>query len=174
MDKAGSGAGNAGLVIRTARADEYAAVAELTVEVYVGEGFVRPGSPYAAELADTAHRGASAQILVATHADRVVGSLTVARPGTPYAEIALPGELEFRMLAVAKTARGLGAGTALVRTVIDTARAENFGAVALTTMPAMTDARRIYDRFGFVRAPERDWRTPAGELLTVLRLDLAA
>ncbi len=161
------------LAIRPARPDEYAAVGELTVEVYVGEGFVRAGTPYAAELADTAHRGASAELLVAVHADRIVGSLTVARPGTPYAEIARPGELEFRMLAVAKTARGLGAGTALVRTVIDIAKAEGFAAVVLTTMPAMVDARRIYDRYGFVPTPDRDWHTPAGELLTVLRLALA-
>ncbi|MFI6168032.1 GNAT family N-acetyltransferase [Nocardia sp. NPDC051052] len=170
--KAGIGVENAGLVIRTARPDEYPAIGELTVEVYVGDGFVHADTPYAAELADTAHRGASAQLLVATHADRIVGSLTVARPGTPYAEIARPGELEFRMLAVSKSARGLGAGTALVRTVIDIAKAEGFHAVALTTMPAMIDARRIYDRFGFVPTPDRDWHTPSGELLTVLRLDL--
>ncbi|MFB8274203.1 GNAT family N-acetyltransferase [Nocardia colli] len=170
---AGVGGENVGLIIRTAEPAEYAAISELTVEVYVGEGFVRADTPYAAELADTEHRGASAQLLVATHADRIVGSLTVARPGTPYAEIARPGELEFRMLAVSKTARGLGAGTALVRTVIDIAKDEGFDAVALTTMPAMTDARRIYDRFGFIPTPDRDWHTPAGELLTVLRLDLA-
>jgi ribosomal protein S18 acetylase RimI-like enzyme len=160
------------LVIRTARPDEYSAVGELTVEVYVGEGFVRAESPYVTELADITHRAAAADVLVAVHGEQVVGSLTVARPGTPYAEIAHPGELEFRMLAVAKSARGLGAGTALVRNVIETARAESFGAVVLTTMPLMVDARRIYDRFGFVPVPERNWRTRAGEELTVLRLDL--
>lgn len=76
------------------------------------------------------------------------------------------------MLAVSKTARGLGAGTTLVRTVLEMATAESFSAAVLTTMPAMVDARRIYDRFGFVPVPERDWRTPAGEQLTVLRLQL--
>ncbi|MFE9323007.1 GNAT family N-acetyltransferase [Nocardia sp. NPDC052278] len=162
------------VVVRDARPDEYDAVGDLTVEVYVGEGYVRPGSPYVTELADITHRAGSAQVLVAVHDDRVVGSLAVARPGTPYAEIARPGELEFRMLAVSKSARGLGAGTALVRTVIETAQAESFAAVVLTTMPAMADARRIYDRFGFVPVPERDWKTDAGEWLSVLRLDLPA
>lgn len=161
------------LVIRTAIPEEYAAVGELTVDVYVGEGYVRPGSPYVAELADTERRAAAAaEVLVAVHDDRLIGSLTVARYGTPYAEIARPGELEFRMLAVAKRARGLGAGTALVRTVIEMASAQKCEAVALTTMSAMVDARRIYDRFGFVAVPERDWTTQAGELLTVLRLPL--
>jgi len=162
------------LVVRTARPDEYGAVGDLTVEVYVGEGYVRAGSPYVTQLADITHRAGAAQVLVAVHGDRVVGSLAVARPGTPYAEIARPGELEFRMLAVSKSARGLGAGTALIRTVIEMARAESFDAVVLTTMPAMVDARRIYDRFGFVPAPEQDWTTEAGEWLTVLRLDLPA
>ncbi|WP_327120256.1 GNAT family N-acetyltransferase [Nocardia sp. NBC_01730] len=161
-----------GVVVRTARPDEYDAVGELTADVYVGAGYVQAGSWYAGELADTARRAASAEILVATHAERIVGSLTVARPGTPYAEIAQQGELEFRMLAVAKSARGLGAGTALVRTVIDLARAEGFAAVALTTASAMVDARRIYDRFGFLPIPARDWRTSVGELLNVLRLPL--
>ncbi|MEV6254513.1 GNAT family N-acetyltransferase [Nocardia sp. NPDC051911] len=163
---------DAGVVVRAARPEEYATIGELTVEVYVGESYVEAGSWYAGELADTARRAASARVLVATHAGRIVGSLTVAPAGNPYAEIALPGELEFRMLAVAKTARGLGAGTALVRTVLDLARAEGCAAVALTTMAAMVDARRIYDRFGFLPVPSRDWRTPAGELLHVLRLPL--
>ncbi|WUD70041.1 GNAT family N-acetyltransferase [Nocardia sp. NBC_00508] len=160
------------VVVRMARPEEYDAVGELTVEVYVGEGYVRAASPYVAELADPARRAASTRILVATHADRIVGSLTVARPGTPYAETALPGELEFRMLAVAKSGRGLGAGTSLVRSVIDLARAEGFAAVALTTMPAMVEARRIYDRLGFLPIPSRDWRTSLGHPLHVLRLPL--
>ncbi|WP_330249549.1 GNAT family N-acetyltransferase [Nocardia sp. NBC_00565] len=162
------------LVIRTARPDEYGAVGDLTVAVYVGEGYVRAGSPYVQELADITHRAGVAQVLVAVQGDRVVGTLAVARAGTPYAEIARPGELEFRMLAVSKSARGLGAGTALVRNVIEMARAESLDAVVLTTMPAMVDARRIYDRFGFVPALHRDWITEAGEWLTVLRLDLTA
>lgn len=163
-----------GPVVRPARPDEYAAVGELTVDVYVGEGYVSPDSPYVAELADTESRGAAAEILVAVHEGRIVGSLTVARPGTRYAEIARPGELEFRMLAVAKSARGLGVGTALVRTVIEEAVATSAAAVVLTTMPVMADARRIYDRFGFVPVPERDWYDSMGDRLTVLRLALPA
>ncbi|WP_280201363.1 GNAT family N-acetyltransferase [Nocardia cyriacigeorgica] len=163
---------NAELIVRDALPTEYAAVSELTVEVYVGEGYVPAGNPYVHELADVEHRAASAQVLVAVYEDRVVGSLTVARPGTPYAEIARAGELEFRMLAVSKRARGLGVGTTLVRMVIEMASAQGFDAVVLTTMAPMVDARRIYDRFGFVPVPERDWHTEDGKPLTVLRLPL--
>ncbi|MTE13084.1 GNAT family N-acetyltransferase [Nocardia sp. CT2-14] len=160
--------------IRDARAGDFAAIGELTVEVYVGEGHVNPRSPYIAQLADTATRAASAEILVAVRGDELLGSLTMARPGTPFADIARPGELEFRMLAVSKRARGLGVGTALMDRVIDTARAEGFDAVVLTTMPTMQDARRMYDRLGFAHVPERDWRTDAGLPLTVMRLEIAA
>nr|WP_307817863.1 GNAT family N-acetyltransferase [Nocardia acididurans] len=161
---------NTRVEIRDATPADYAAIGELTVEVYVGEGHVDPQSLYVAELADTAARAESAQILVAVHNGSIIGSLTVARPGTPFADIAHPGELEFRMLAVSKQARGLGVGSALIRRVIDTARAESFDAVVLTTMPTMQDARRLYDRLGFTHTPHRDWKTMAGTPLTVMRL----
>jgi len=164
---------HAELIVRDAVPSEYAAVSELTVEVYVGEGYVPADNPYVHELADVEQRAASAQVLVAMHESQVVGSLTVARPGTPYAEIARAGELEFRMLAVSKRARGLGVGTTVVRTVIEMASAQECEAVVLTTMAPMVDARRIYDRFGFVAVPERDWHTEDGKPLTVLRLSLA-
>ncbi|MFG2445552.1 GNAT family N-acetyltransferase [Nocardia fluminea] len=161
-----------GLLIRPAHPDEYDAVAALTVEVYVGDGYVADGDDYVRELADVPHRAVEAEVLVAVHEGEVVGSLTVAKPGTPYAEIAQPGELEFRMLAVSKRARGLGVGSALVRAVIDEARSGDFEAVALTTMFSMVDAHRLYERLGFVGVPERDWATHDGLQLLVMRLAL--
>ncbi len=163
---------SSGFEIRTAREAEFAAIGALTVEVYVGEGHVDPESPYIADLSDTATRAKSAEVLVAARGGEVLGSVTIARPQTPYADIARAGELEFRMLAVDKRARGAGIGAALVNTVIDTARAEGFEAVVLTTMPLMADARRMYERLGFIHAPERDWATDAGKPLTVMRLEV--
>jgi len=160
------------LEIRPAREAEFAAVGALTVEIYVGEGHVHPESLYIADLSDTATRARSADVLVAVRDGEVLGSVTIARPQTPYADIARAGELEFRMLAVSKRARGAGIGAALVHTVIDTARAGGFDAVVLTTMPLMADARRMYARLGFVHVSERDWATDAGKPLTVMRLGL--
>ncbi|RDI49217.1 GNAT family N-acetyltransferase [Nocardia mexicana] len=166
------GVAEPGFEIRKARTEEFATVGALTVEVYVGEGHVDPESPYVAELFDTATRSGEADVLVAVRDGEVLGSLTVARFGTPWADIARSGELEFRMLAVGKRARGLGVGTALVRTVVDTGRSEGFEGVVLTTMPTMGDARRIYERMGFVHVPQRDWETDTGKPLTVMRLAL--
>ncbi len=161
-----------GFGIREVRVEEYATVGALTVEVYVGEGHVDAESPYVAELFDAATRASAAGVLVAARGDEVLGSLTVTRPGTPYAVVAEPGELEFRMLAVAKRARGAGVGTALVNTVVDTARAEGFTSVVLATMSSMREARRIYDRMGFVPVPERDWTNRRGTQVTVMRLSV--
>ncbi|WP_084530771.1 GNAT family N-acetyltransferase [Nocardia miyunensis] len=158
--------------IRPVREEEFADVGALTVGIYVGEGHIHPESLYVAELFDTAKRARAAEVLVASRAGEVLGSVTIARPKTPFADIARPGELEFRMLAVDPRARGGGIGAALVRAVIETARVEDFEAVILTTMPGMADARRIYDRIGFSHVPERDWVTDTGTALTVMRLAL--
>ncbi|WP_374101061.1 GNAT family N-acetyltransferase [Antrihabitans sp. YC2-6] len=156
------------ITIRTARPDEYDAVAEVIVDVYVGDGFIPAGSDYASILAQTAARAAHADILVAEIDGEVVGTITIAAPGSRYAPLALPDELEFRMLAVAKTARGSGIGTALVRRVLETAADGGYRAVVISTMPDMVDARRIYDEIGFVHVPERDWVPEPGVQLTVM------
>ncbi|MER7953998.1 GNAT family N-acetyltransferase [Streptomyces sp. NPDC096030] len=78
--------------------------------------------------------------------------------GEEWADIAGEGEAEFRMLAVAKEARGRGVGEALVRACVERAR-ETVGCrrVVLSTQPRMASAHRIYVRTGFVRTPGRDW-----------------
>lgn len=158
--------------IRTARPDEYGAIGALTVDVYVGGGFVAPDGPYAATLRDTATRAVQADVVVAVLDGGIVGSVTIAEPSSRYADIAEAGELEFRMLAVAPAARGRGVGSALVRHVLDTARERGDRAVVLSTEPGMVAARRIYDRHGFVPDPERNWAPVPGVELTALVREL--
>jgi ribosomal protein S18 acetylase RimI-like enzyme len=114
---------------------------------------------YARTLSDAASRFRDAELLVAVDSasGEVLGSVTVVLPATPYAEISQPGELEFRMLSVASSARGRGVGEALVRTVIDRARAAGIGQVVLSSSEKMLAAHRLYERIGFTRLPERDW-----------------
>jgi ribosomal protein S18 acetylase RimI-like enzyme len=162
-----------GLAVRPARVDELSDVGELTVAAYQADGFVPEGHPYAARLADAVSRHRDAELLVATdQSDRLLGTVTVCRPGTPYAQISAPDELEFRMLAVHPDARGRGAGRALVGTVVQQARAEGFRGVALSTGDEMRTAHELYRRLGFRRAPERDWRPGVRALLWVFVLDL--
>lgn len=154
--------------IRPAEPADFDAVADLTVESYVGGGYVDEGSGYADRLRDTASRAENAEVVVAEWNGRVVGSVTIAEPGTPFADVARDGELEFRMLAVSSDARCKGAGSALVRHVLDTAYDRGLGAVVISTESDMVAARRIYDRNDFVHAPERDWEPEPGRGLTVL------
>ncbi|CAN5349667.1 GNAT family N-acetyltransferase [Rhodococcus sp. ARC_M13] len=159
--------------IREVLPAEFETVGELTLQSYVGGGFVAGGSPYAERLRDTATRVEQGRVLVAVLGEEVVGSLTIAEPGTPFADVAQKGELEFRMLAVSPQARGSGAGTALVRAVIAEAYDRGDHSVVISTQPEMVDARRIYDRNGFVPDPERAWEPIRGMELTVMVRGLA-
>ncbi|MEV0946192.1 GNAT family N-acetyltransferase [Rhodococcus sp. NPDC049939] len=159
--------------IRNATPEEYEAIADLTLIVYVGGGFVETHSPYVDQLRDTAARAEMADIKVAVMGDQIVGSVTIAEPGSPYAEVAEPGELEFRMLAVSPEARSAGVGTALVHEVLKTAYDRGDRAVVISTMPDMAAARRIYDRAGFAPVPERNWAPVPGVELTVLKYEIS-
>jgi len=161
--------------IREADPDQFEALGRLTVDAYTGLAGFDPGDGYLAELGDVARRAALALVLVAVdHDQRVLGGITYVpgpgpyfewephgRAGPPARGSAGPparGSAGIRMLAVAPEARGAGVGTALVRACLARATAEGRDRVWLHTTPEMTDAHRIYEREGFVRAPEADWR----------------
>ncbi|MGI5505195.1 GNAT family N-acetyltransferase [Lentzea sp. CA-135723] len=148
----------ADLIIRPAVEADLPAIGSLTVEAYRADGFVGDHDDYASLLADSASRFRDASLLVAqAESGAVLGSVTVVHPGTPYAEISRPGELEFRMLSVSAAARGRGVGEALVRAVIDEARTAGATHVVLSSSEKMLAAHRLYERMGFTRLPERDW-----------------
>ncbi|MEV6717003.1 GNAT family N-acetyltransferase [Lentzea sp. NPDC051208] len=153
----------ADLIIRPATEADLQAVGSVTLEAYVADGVVDAHDSYAAVLSDAESRFRDAELLVAQdESGTVLGSVTVVRPGTPYAEISRPGELEFRMLAVSAAARGRGVGEALVRAVFDKARAAGVTHVVLSSSEKMLAAHRLYERLGFTRLPERDWKPLPG------------
>jgi len=156
--------------IRRVRPEEHAAVGELTVAVYRQGGF--GSTQYEPALRDVAGRDATAQVLVAVVDQRVVGAVTVALGGDPWAERSAPGEAEIRMLVVHPDLRGKGTGEALVRACIDAARTEGAGVLRLSTEPEMTAAHRLYERLGFVRAPAHDWQPVPGVVLLSYELPL--
>lgn len=112
-------------------------------------------------IQDVASRAAEATIWVAERAGEVVGSVTLALAGEPYADIALADELEFRMLVVDPTVQRSGAGKAMVEAIISHAKSlDGVDAVALTTGAGWESAHGLYRKTGFNRAPERDWFVP--------------
>ena len=157
--------------VRVAEPDDLDAVAELTAAVYLGDG--HSGAHYEPQLRDAASRAASAAVLVAEREGRLVGAVTVATGGGPWAEQSVPGEAVIRMLAVDPAGRGAGAGEALVRACLETARADGCSLVRLSSQESMTAAHRLYDRVGFVRTPSHDWSPVPGLQLRTYALPLA-
>ena len=161
------------MLIRRARPEDLDAVGDVTVEAYAD--YTKGAEDgYVTHLRDAAARHREAELWVALSDDgaTVLGSVTVCPEGSPWREIAEPGEGEFRMLSVAPQARGLGVGTALVDLVLARFREEGARAVALSSLAEMSAAHRLYERAGFVRLPERDWSPVPGVDLIAYRLDL--
>lgn len=100
--------------MRDAVPGDFPAIAELTVDVYVGEGF--SSASYAATLGDMERRSALSRVIVAVNqeTERIIGAVSLVTDGE-LAQIAEPGEAEIRMLAVVPDGRGRGVGEALVR-----------------------------------------------------------
>lgn len=151
-----------GVAVRVAGRDDIPAAGALTAEAYLADGLLTDEDGYTAELRDAARRADEAVLLVATLPtpagdEAVVGTLTVAPYGSSYAEIAEPGEVELRMLAVAPEARGKGIAGHLMRAALRQALADGARRVVLSTQDAMTTAQRLYLRLGFVAEPGRDW-----------------
>lgn len=162
-----------GITVRVARPEEVARAGEIAVAAYAADGGLDQDDPYAKSLADTASRAEEAELLVAVDGDgAVLGTVTFCLPGTSWAEVSQPGEVEFRMLAVDPAAQGRGAGTELVRAVLDRARELAVRRVVMCSAEGMHTAQRMYGRLGFVRLPERDWSPVEGQLLRAYRLDL--
>ena len=172
--------------VREIRPHEHDEVAELTASVFRGEGY--SSADYEPALRDVGSRAASATVLVALLGEglpgeglpgeglpdgRLVGAVTVATRGGPWAEQSAAGEAVLRMLVVSAQARGSGAGEALVRACLDRARSDGCTLVRLSSQEAMTAAHRLYERAGFTRTPSLDWSPVPGHELRTYALPLA-
>jgi GNAT superfamily N-acetyltransferase len=151
------------VTIRPVDPSEYDQVAELVVAAY---GALRPLRPvYEAEIRDVARRASRADVLVATDdTGELLGTVTFVGDQRSVArEISAPDEAEFRMLGVSPHAQGRGVGTLLVEDCVRRARALGRRRLVLSTGDWMTSAHRLYERAGFRRTPDRDWK-PAPEV----------
>ena len=161
--------------VREIQPHEHDEVAELTASVYRGEGY--SSADYEPALRDVRSRAASATVLVALLEEglpgqQLVGAVTVATRGGPWAEQSAPGEAVVRMLVVSAQARGSGAGEALVQACVDRARTDGCTMVRLSSQEAMTAAHRLYERVGFRRTPSFDWSPVPGLELRTYALPL--
>jgi len=160
--------------VRVRRADPatLTAAGELTAAAYAADGFV--GDDYVETLRDAATRDREAEVWVATDAvGSVLGCVTYCPPGSPWREVAADdSEGEFRMLAVATTARHRGVARLLVQHCLERSRALGQHRLVLCSERRMAAAHRLYATLGFVRLPERDWAPAPGVDLLAYSVDL--
>ena len=163
------------ITVRPAVEKDYDAVARITRDSYLAAGYFDDADhPYMRQVQEVADRAGKATIWVAEREGLVVGSVTLAVAGEPFADIALDDELEFRMLVVDPAVQRSGAGKAMVEAILEYARTlEGIKAVALTTGQTWESAHGLYRKTGFSRVPERDWLVPGTDIkLLVYRRDL--
>ena len=167
-----------GLRVRDARPGDRGAIEAVTLAAYQQYAASMPAlwDGYRQNILATLAAAQPDAQIVAEEGDRIVGSVllhpsgsVIARPGGGSVALAWP---EVRLLAVAPAARGQGVGAALMQACIR--RARNAGAAALTlhTTEIMQAAMRLYERIGFVRAPELDFEPAPGVTIKGYRLGL--
>jgi GNAT superfamily N-acetyltransferase len=159
------------LVIREAREGELDIVASLVVDAY-SEFAARMApdawSSFAQDIANVRGRSIDAQLLVAEREDRLVGTIT----RFPNWRGAQKDASAVRLLAVPPSERGSGVGRALMEHCIDLARKEGKQRMVVTVAQEMDDARDLYDKLGFERAPELDHEPAPGVRSTGYALNL--
>ncbi len=156
------------VLVEPADPADFPAIAELTVQTYVSQGWAGP--EYQQQLADVEGRSRRAQLLVARLDGRLVGSVALVLDGD-FGEVTTgPEEAAFRMLVVDPAVRGRGIGEALVADCLRRAADAGATTMVLSTDPRMHAAHRLYARLGFTRLPERDWSPlPGIDLLVYTR-----
>jgi GNAT superfamily N-acetyltransferase len=164
-------------IAREAHPNEREAVIVLTLAAYEQyDATMPPGAweLYAASIRDTLSNPASGALIVVEEGGQLVGSALLVPPvaDPPAGRVAQPYP-EIRLVAVLPAARRRGIAATVLNACIERTRAAGYDSVGLHSTEYMADAIRIYQRMGFVRAPEHDFQTPT-VLVMGFRLSLGA
>lgn len=143
--------------VRLMHPDETEEVSVLVESAYAAD--FELSEEYRVSIAAVAERARDHQVWVATDAasGMLLGTTSTPRAGRAISPLARDTELDFRFLGVA-AARRRGIGALLVEHVLLLARIRGIPRVVLNTGPDMVAAQRLYDRLGFVRLHEREFR----------------
>ena len=167
--------GKGSTLVRDARTDELHQVASLirvAYQEYQAHFPPETWERYAQNIMDVSSRLDVSELIVAEHNGSVAGAVTL-YPNVMNAEQDWPaGWAGVRLLAVHPDARGQGIGRVLMDECLRRSRLRRSVAVGLHTSDIMRVARGLYERMGFVRVPEFDFRTGSNWVVMAYRLDL--
>lgn len=151
--------------VREAGAEEWPAIADLTTEVYAA---LAPSSPppswaeYLGSIPATLTQPDRARRLVVDLDGRIAASVLLCPPsGGPSSRSENPYP-ELRLLAVRAAYRRQGLALRLIEACEQRAQQDGFEAITLHTTSLMPTAKAIYERRGYVRAPELDFEPGPG------------
>ena len=138
--------------------EQHEILGRLTVEAYRDGAGERELGTYEDELRAVSDRASDSVVLVAVDdVGTVLGGVTyVPGPECRMSEFDDGDTAGIRMLAVRPSHQGLGVGRALTEACIAHARAAHRRRIVLHSTAAMTVARGMYERRGFVRSPDLD------------------
>lgn len=167
------------LHIRDARLSDYDAIQAVTLAAYQEYAPLMPAhwEGYCRNILTTLADVKPAEQIVAEQDGNVVGAVLLYPAGTVFSsadglQVTLRWP-EIRLLAVRPDARGQGVGTALMQECVRRARQAGAAALTLHTTDIMRVAMRMYERMGFVRAPELDFHPAPDATVKGYRLTLA-
>ncbi len=141
--------------IREARPEEFGTILDVTraaYEQYAADMPAERWDGYMQNMADTIMQNGSVARIVAERDERIVGSVLLFPPGGPGGD-----EPMVRLLAVAPEARQQGIARTLMDECLRRARQSGAATLVLHTTQMMAVAQQMYERMGFVRAPELDF-----------------
>lgn len=157
--------------LREVLAAERQAAIELTFAAYAQYAQYLPPEiweRYRENIVATLTARGAGEHIVAVQSGDIVGSAVLVFPNAPNnAEVP-----EMRLLAVASAARGQGLGHALTMECVRRVREAGFPSITLHTHEMMRVAMQMYERMGFVHAPELDFRVTEETVFKGYRLVL--
>jgi ribosomal protein S18 acetylase RimI-like enzyme len=144
--------------IRHVLPDEYEKLGRLTVRSYRHLANGESLGAYEDVLADVKSRVLDCEVFVAVDdLDVIMGGITyVPGPNTSMSEFDDVDAAGIRHLAVDPAFQNAGVGRALLKICIEHAREQQRPRLRLHSTTPMVIARAMYERMGFVRAPEFD------------------
>lgn len=139
--------------------------------VYVGEGFAQ--TQFAQQVFSRDRLENEGDFLVAAASGgTILGAVLVLDDQSEFRQIARPGEVEFRLLAVRDAARGNGIGRELVEECLNRSKSRGARITVLCTQPSMRAAQALYEGLGFRRRTERDFQVAGGGSRWVYSIEL--